>query len=86
MTEQQFTVGKWGHWEPLADGVCHCGQPLKYNLRAGYVGHADPAVNEVCAEPWPDVPNPTGYEVARRFAATLKRAGVALDRAVGIDA
>ena len=83
--EQSMQVQKWGHWEPLADGTCHCGQPLKYNLAASLIGHTDPAVNEMCPEPWPDWPNPGRYELARRFAATIKRAGVVFDRSVGID-
>lgn len=85
MSDQPMQVSKWGHWEPLADGTCHCGQPLKYNLRVGYVGHADPATNEVCPEPWPDVPNPTGYELSRRITEVVGRHEV-LDRAVGLDA
>ena len=86
MTHQPMQVTKWGQWEALADGTCHCGQPIKYNLSAGFVGHADPAVNEACPEPYPDVPNPVGYETARRFVATVRRADEAFDRQVGLDA
>ena len=26
-----FEVVKWSHPTPLADGTCHCGQPIKYD-------------------------------------------------------
>lgn len=68
-----FEVAKYGSSVLLADGTCRCGQPIKCNLRAGYVGHTDPAVNAACAEPWPDVPNPAAYEVARRYAEVTTR-------------
>lgn len=81
---QPTQVAKWGQWESLADGTCHCGQPLKYNLSAGYVGHADPAVNGACPEPWPDAPNPAMYEMSRRITDVVMRHEVS-DRTVGID-
>lgn len=80
MTEPEFTVAKWGQLEPLADGTCHCGQPMKYNLAAGIVGHTDPAVNATCTEPWPDVPNPSAWALSRGVTATLGRLGAAMDR------
>lgn len=80
-----FQVAKWGHSVPLADGVCHCGQPIKYNLREGVVGHVDPDANAACAEPWPDVPVPERYAARRAFAASLKRGSEALDRALGLE-
>lgn len=80
-----FKVAKWGHAVPLADGVCHCGQPIKYNLWEGVVAHADPGANAVCAEPWPDVPAPERYAASRAIAAVLKRGSEALDRAFGLE-
>lgn len=80
-----FEVTKWGYSVQLADGTCHCGRPIKYNLCGGVIGHVDPDANAVCAEPWPDVPAPERYAASRAVAAELQRAGEVLDQALGVQ-
>jgi hypothetical protein len=77
-----FKVVKWGYATPLASGTCHCGQPMVYNLQAGVIGHTDPSANEVCAEPWPDRPNPAPYATSRVAQGVMDRAGECYDRLV----
>lgn len=78
---EDFKVAKWGQPAPLADGTCHCGRPIKYNLREGVIGHVDPAVNAACTEPWPDEPNPARWELSRGMGKVLDRLGATMDRA-----
>jgi hypothetical protein len=77
--EEPMKVAKWGHAVPLADGTCHCGRSLRYNLRARIVGHVEGTV-ESCPEPWPNLPAPEEYELSRRMAEAMERGGRLLDR------
>lgn len=76
-------VTKWGQSQPLAEGPCGtCGQSVLYNLRVGYVGHAEGVVDG-CEEPWPYEPRPEFVKAmfahAEQSAADVKRAIAALD-------
>ncbi len=83
--DEPMTVAKWSHPVPLADGTCHCGRAIKYNLArlmSPIVVHVAPAPD--CPEPWPNEPAPEEYELGRKMAALLADTSTALDRALGI--
>lgn len=60
----RFAVHKYAHSAPIATGVCfNCGDPVVYNLAAGYCAHQD-ADGVTCREPWPG--NPTNGDTDAR--------------------
>ncbi len=73
-------VTKWAHEAPLAEGPCGtCGQSVLYNLRVGYVAHAEQAVDP-CDEPWPYEPRPKAlFAHAEKTRADMERALRALE-------
>ncbi len=86
MTEP-FEVTKLSQPVPVADGVCHCGTAIKYNLALGVVAHVaepDATAGPPCAEPWPDVPNPSAWALSRQMPDVWRRGVELLDRTLGV--
>lgn len=54
--EPEYEVRKYGHTQPLAEGVCEvCGEPIWYNLAIPYARHVEP--QEHCKAPYPATPS-----------------------------